>query len=260
MAGMTLVSAQIGELVDLVRGVLGDETVGLYLYGSAVMGGLQRASDIDAFLVARRPTTLGERRALGQRLLPMSGKQAAGGPARSIELTVVVQSEVRPWRYPPRLDFQYGDWLRAEFEEGTPPSPRTSPDLAVVITMVLVAARPLLGPPAAEVLDPVPIGDLDRALIDVIPGLLDDLETDSTNVILTLARVWTTLTTGEVRSKDGAADWAIERVPEDLQVVLARARATYLGHEPERWDDLQPLVSTLAEFIVREARSEAGVG
>jgi streptomycin 3"-adenylyltransferase len=130
----------------------------------------------------------------------------------------------------------------------------------VVITMVLVAARPLLGPPAAEVLDPVPIGDLDRALIDVIPSLLDDLETDSTNVILTLARVWTTLTTGEVRSKDGAADWAIERVPEDLQVVLARARATYLGHEPERWDDLQPLVPTLAEFIVHKARSEAGVG
>jgi predicted nucleotidyltransferase len=259
MAGTTSATRQTSEVVDLVRGVLGDDVVGVYLYGSAVMGGLRWSSDIDVFVVSRRPTTLAERRALGQRLLWMSGKQAAGGPARSIELTVVVQSEVRPWRYPPRLDFQYGDWLRAEFEEGTPPSPRPSPDLAVVITMLLAAGRPLFGPSADEVLDPVPTGDLHRALIDVIPGLLDDLETDTANVTLTLARIWTTLATGDIRTKDAASDWAMERVPEDLRKVLAHARATYLGDEPERWDDLQPLIPMLAEFIVRKAKGEAGI-
>jgi predicted nucleotidyltransferase len=259
MAGTTSTTRQIGELVDLVGSVLGDDIVGVYLYGSAVMGGLQWSSDLDVFVVARRPTTPAERRVLGQRLLPMSGMHAAAGPSRSIELTIVVQSDVRPWRYPPRLDFQYGDWLRAEFERGAPPSPRPSPDLAVVITMVLASARHLFGPSAAEVLDPLPSTDLDRALIEVIPGLLDDLETDTRNVILTLGRIWMTLSTGEIRSKDAAADWAMERVPGDLRAVLVRARASYLGDEPDRWDDLQSLVPTLAEFIVRRAKSEAGI-
>ena len=34
------------------------------------------------------------------------------------QVTVVVRSEVRPWRYPPRMDFQYGEWLRSDLEIG----------------------------------------------------------------------------------------------------------------------------------------------
>src|SRR6266540_352922 len=33
------------------------------------------------------------------------------GPARPVELTIVVQSEVRPRRYPPRRELWYGEWL-----------------------------------------------------------------------------------------------------------------------------------------------------
>jgi streptomycin 3"-adenylyltransferase len=95
-------------------------------------------------------------------------------------------------------------------------------------------------------------------MLDVIPGLLDDLETDTRNVILTLARIWTTLATGDIRPKDAAADWVTKRLPENLRAVLARARAIYLGDAPEGWDDLLPLVPITAEFIVRSASSEAG--
>ena len=30
-------------------------------------------------------------------------------------MTIVVKSEFNPWHYPPKFDFQYGDWLRGEF-------------------------------------------------------------------------------------------------------------------------------------------------
>jgi streptomycin 3"-adenylyltransferase len=49
---------------------------------------------------------------LVSRLLKISRKP------RRLELTIVVQSDIRPWRYPPRMDFQYGDWWREEFERG----------------------------------------------------------------------------------------------------------------------------------------------
>jgi predicted nucleotidyltransferase len=248
--------AQIDAVIELVRAILGDDAVGAYLYGSAVMGGLKPTSDLDVFVVTRQPTTPDDKRALIDRLMPISGAHATAGPARSIELTIVVQSEIRPWRYPPRLDFMYGDWLRTEFERGEiPAGPRPNPDLAVLITIVLLDGRALFGAPAVDVFDPIPRADLERALIDVIPGLLAELEPDTRNVILTLARIWTTLVTGEILPKDAAADWAMARLPDEHRAVLARARAIYVGEEPERWDDLQLFVRPHAEYVVREIQA-----
>jgi predicted nucleotidyltransferase len=238
---------QLDRVVELVGDVLGPDLVGAYLFGSAVLGGLKPESDLDVLAVTRRRTTRDQRRRLVERLLASSGQ----GGRRRIELTVVVESEVNPWRYPPRMDFQYGDWLRAQFEAGDPePWPTTNPDLASLITMALLANRPLLGPPPADVFDPVPHDDLIRAITGELGALLDDLDSDTRNVILTLARIWSTVETGAVRSKDAAADWALARLPEEQRAVLARARAIYVGEEEERWDDLRPRIRLHAEHVV----------
>jgi hypothetical protein len=91
-----------------------------------------------------------------ERLLSISGWRTPEGRWRRVELTVVPASEVRPWRFPPRFDLQYGDWLRSAFERGEvePWPTNENPDLAVLLTVVLLAGRPVLGPPPAEVLDP----------------------------------------------------------------------------------------------------------
>lgn len=232
---------QVEQVVDLVRDVLGEDAVGAYLHGSTALDEMKPHSDIDVLVVSRRPTTSTERRALIDRLLRMSGRGDPSGDARSIELTIVVESEIRPWRYPPRCDFLYGDWLRSEFENGDlTPWTTPNPDLAPVITMVRSANRALFGPPPAEIFDPVPLEDLNRAIVEGIPGLLDDLDSDTTNVVLTLARIWTTLATGTIRSKHAAADWVLGRLPEEHRSVLAHARALYLGDdEEEHWGDLQ---------------------
>jgi predicted nucleotidyltransferase len=242
---------QIHAVVDLVRRILGNDLVAAYLSGSAVLGGLRPSSDIDILAVSRRPTTPDDKRALGDRLLRISGRHAAAGPARSIELTIAVQADVRPWRYPPLLDFQYGDWLRSEFERGDIPlAPQPNPDLAILMASVLLVGEPLIGSPPAEVLDAIPPADVDRAVMDGIPGLLEELESDTRNVILTLARIWTTVATGEIRPKDAAADWVLARLPEEHRAVLARARAIYLGEEAERWDDLVGRIRPYAEYVV----------
>ena len=43
-------------------------------------------------------------------------------------------------------------------------------------------------------------------MLDGVPSLMADLADDTRNVLLTLARIWTTVATGEIRSKDEAAD------------------------------------------------------
>jgi streptomycin 3"-adenylyltransferase len=247
------------EVVRIVTDVLGADVLGAYPHGSAVLGGLRATSDIDVLAVLRRGTTLDERRRIVERVLEISGRRATRGPARPVELTIVVQNDVRPWRYPPQVEFLYGEWLRDEYEAGTVPSPGLAPDLAPLITMVLLGNRPLLGPPPAEVLDPVPPRDLRRAIAAGVPDLLDDLAPDTRNVLLTLARIWTTLATGEIQSKDAAADWALRRLPAEHRPVLARARAMYVGDELEgEWSDSMADVRRHADHVVRQiARLEA---
>ncbi|MEU3852755.1 aminoglycoside adenylyltransferase family protein [Streptomyces sp. NPDC029554] len=243
-----------GHLVRLLRSTLGDSLLGVCLHGSATLGGLRPHSDVDVLAVLREPATHDRRRVLVEELLKVSG---VGDGLRPVELTLVVQGDVRPWRYPPVCDFLYGEWLREDFERGVTPGRGPSPDLATVLTMVLLADAPLYGPRPAELLDPVPEADLRRAIVAGVPELMGELATDTRNVLLTLARGWHTLATGGVRSKDAAAEWAVGRLPRAHRPALARARAVYLGHEEERWDGLD--VAACARYLARMIRERQGV-
>jgi streptomycin 3"-adenylyltransferase len=227
----------LAKIVQLVDGAVGAKAIGTYLHGSAVHGGLKPASDVDILVVTRHSLDDRERRTLVDGLLRISGP---GMGARPVELTVVVHSEVRPWRYPATADFLYGDWLRDEIESGGLPRPAPMPDLAIMIHLVLAADHALHGPPAAELLDPVPTADVVRGSLAGIPDLLQDLPSDTRNVVLTLARVWTTLATGEIRSKDAAAEWALSQLAPEHRPVLAHAKQLYLTrrYTEETWTDL----------------------
>lgn len=229
-------------------------TVRSEFLGSAVLGGLRHESDLDILAVSKRPTTPQEKRRLIQSLLSISGQMTPQGRLRRVELTIVVESDVKPWRYPPRMDFQYGDWWRIEFESGEiePWKSAVNADLSVLITMTMLSGKTVFGPAPAEVFDPIPQDDLIRAMIDEISGLRDDVDSDIRNVLLTLARIWSTVATGIIRSKDAAADWASARLPEAHRPALARARAIYLGDDSERWDDLKDRLHSFADFIIGE--------
>ncbi|GAA3346147.1 aminoglycoside adenylyltransferase family protein [Amorphoplanes nipponensis] len=225
---------QLRRIVRSAETVLGPGLVGAYQHGSGVLGGLRPASDLDVLVVTRQSMTTRQREALLAALLAISGPAAGGRP---VELTVVVQAEVRPWRFPPTADFLYGEWLRAELTAGGPPRPEPMPDLALLIAMVLAGDRPLAGPPPAQVLEPVPPADLARASLAGIAGLLADLAGDTRNVVLTFARIWATVATGEIRSKDAAARWALDRLPPEHRPVLRHARDLYrhTSYAAETW-------------------------
>ncbi|MDN3023361.1 aminoglycoside adenylyltransferase family protein [Streptomyces sp. S.PB5] len=257
-AAPTTPSTLTAPLLPLLHRTLGDNLLAVHLHGSATLAGLRPHSDLDFMVVVRRPTTRDERRSLVKELLtrPL-------GP-RPVELIVVVQGDIRPWRYPPTCEFLYGEWLREDYERGMVPAPEPSPDLAPLLTMTLRGNATVYGPPPAELLDPVPPADLRHAIVEGIPQLIADLDGDTRNVLLTLARIWTTLATGDIRSKDVAADWVLPHLPAEHRPVLAHARAVYLGDEQERWDDLtphlQPCVDQLLAGIDKSRRGAAEAG
>ena len=232
------VVAQAASALEALTGALGRDLLAVYLYGSAVAGGLRPDSDLDLFAVTRRRLRQPDRQRIVHALTPISARRERPADWRPLELTVVALDEVRPWRYPPRMELQYGEWLREAFDRGdVGPAEPHSPDLAVLVSMVRSAGRPLLGSPAVAVLDAVPAADVRRAMVDSLPALLDDLEDDTRNVLLTLARMWCTAVTGELRPKDAAADWVLGRLPEAQQAPLRRARDLYRGGGFGPWND-----------------------
>ena len=80
--------------------------------------------------------------------------------------------------------------------------------------------------------------------------------------MLTFARIWATVATGTIWSKDRAADWALARLPEEHRSVLVRARAIYTGEEDpdERWDDLQAAIRPHVDAVLAEIEQARGAG
>lgn len=172
---------QTEDVVEAARAVLGSSVLGAYLHGSSALDAMQWRSDLDILVVTRRRLTKAQRAALAQALLPISGRRAQWPAVRPVELTVVAQPEVRPWRFPPRREFQYGEWLRKDIEAGVVQGPVDDPDLALLLTMAMSANRTVFGPPPAVVLDPVPFEDVRHAAVECVPGLFLDLDGDTTN-------------------------------------------------------------------------------
>jgi streptomycin 3"-adenylyltransferase len=248
---------QIHQCLTLVNEVFGEDLLGVYLYGSSIVGGLQKYSDLDLFVVSNRATTREEKAQLVKALLKISGIYMKSEKL-PIEITIVEKSAINPWQYPPHFDFQYGEWLRQQFDDGNiePWPDKLMPDLALLVTQILLASTTLVGADPDQLLCKVPYKDFMTALVDALPHLMGDLESDVRNVLLTLARIWSTVATDAIRSKPAAADWVINHLPEKYRPVMERAKAICKGQTTEHWDDIQELIKPCADFMLSEANNK----
>jgi aminoglycoside 9-adenylyltransferase len=237
------------QALKIIVELLGSSIVGVYLFGSAVNGGLRMNSDVDVLVVVNRSLSTLIRKKLTDRLMLISGKIGNIDSVRPLEITVINHSDVVPWRYPPRNEFIYGEWLRSEFEKGQIQDPTCDPDLAIVLAQLSMNSISLFGPEASEILDPVPMADIRRAIKESLPGLIEGIEGDERNVILTLARMWQTVSIGEISPKDMAAKWASSRLPKECSTLLDLARKAYRGECIDKWEGLDSEVTTLVHHM-----------
>ena len=223
-----------------------------------MLGGAQPTSDVDILVITGRLATVPEKRQLVDGLMGISAPFPPPGPERCVEMTVVALPQVRPWRYPPSFDLQYGEWLRKRFENGDDLALQATvnPDLTTLLTIVLLGDRPLFGPPPGTLLDPVLMDDCVEAMVNDIDVFMDEFDGDTRNLLLRLARIWQTVITGVIDRKDRAALWAGERLPPDCRRLMERARAMYLGWQPDQWTDWPSEARACAEFMISQIRRE----
>ncbi|OUZ08863.1 hypothetical protein BHE97_12070 [Aeromicrobium sp. PE09-221] len=233
---------------------------GFYLYGSAVTR-LNPDSDIDLLLLTHRSLTSGERAAIIGILLEVSGwhdhaeRFPEAADRRPIELTSVVLGDVSSWPEWPTRDFQYGEWMRAEFVEGGLSPPARDHDVVTLLATAQAEHRALIGPALSDLVAAVPRGALRDAVLAGIPDLLDDIAGDERNTLLTLARAVVTIRDGRIVAKDVAAEEVIEHLDGHGRSLLAWARDGYRGIVVDDWSDRTAEAHALAHRLAELAGS-----
>ena len=243
------------QAFKVVGELLGSAIVGVYLFGSAVTSGLRINSDVDVLVVVNQSLNEVIRKKLTNRLMHISGKIGNSDAVRPLEVTVINHGDVVPWRFPPKNEYIYGEWLRDEFENGQIQEPTYDPDLAIVLAQVRKNSVSLFGSDAADILEPVPMTHIRRAIMESLPGLIEGIKGDERNVILTLARMWLTVAVGEISSKDLAAEWAIPKLPKEHATLLNLARKAYRGEYVDNWEGLDTKVMALVNHMKNSIES-----
>lgn len=237
------------KAVEALKKLLTQQIIGIYLYGSAVDGGLQIDSDVDVLVVTNQNLSEKIRKALTEQLLSISGEIGNKEGLRYLEVTIVNKDELSPWKFPPKYDFMYGEWLREQFENGEVPEPANDPDFVILLAQAREKSITLYGKNISDVLDPVSMIDIPKAIKASIPELTLNIKNDERNVILTLARMWVTAATGEITSKDQSAKWVIPKLPEEHAVLVELARSAYLGERIDDWNSMENEVTSLFNYM-----------
>lgn len=227
---------QVESLQHGLEAVLGPKLIGVYLHGSLALGCFNPArSDIDAIAVADRAPTEDEQRALVELTLRLSER---GPPPRKsgcpLELSIVTAADLNPWRYPTPYVFHFGESWRLRLEGGELPSSGTDHDLAAHLTVLRHAGVALSGPAVATTFPTVPPADYrDSLLRDLTYAKEERLGLYG---VLTGSRIWATLATGRLHSKDSGAAWVETRAAPRFRPLVSTALRVYRGESDEPVD------------------------
>ena len=213
--------AVLKRLVSGIRAVLGQELVGLYLYGSAVTGGFDEGvSDLDLMAVTSSEVDHVDLAGLERMHLDV----VRGDPAWDdrIEVVYVGQSTLRSFRTnsgslavispgePFHLVSDVADWLMNWY-------------------LVRETGVVLHGPAAAEIIPPITRSEFVAAVARYAAWLRSRSDEhlgpgSMAYAVLSLCRALYTVRTGQPTSKQVASAWASERLPAWAWLIEAALR------------------------------------
>ena len=204
----------LDELIDRVRRVLGDELLGVYLMGSAALGGyVHGRSDVDVTVVVRAPLD----RLVKDALVAGLRHEALPCPARGLEL--VVYARGRP---DPELNLNSGE--RMPFLATVGPG-EDSPHWFVLDRAILAArGRALAGPPPAEIVPAPSEEEILEALAVGLKWYRDHPDEARDDAALNAVRARAYLERGEWISKAEAVERLLDEVRSSVESRRAQLR------------------------------------
>ena len=247
----------IKAFVEESEAILRDNLSGVYLHGSAVMGCFNpRKSDIDLIVVVERPVSDPVKRAY----MDMVVRYNALGPAKGIEMSVVLRSVCRPFVYPTPFELHFSAGHLAWYEEDPDGYIRemngVDKDLAAHFTVINKRGRRLYGPPVKEMFAEVPGSDYMDSLWYDVEGAPEEITEYPMYLTLNLARVLAYREEGLVLSKKEGAEWALRKLPAEYRPLIEDALREYSEDAEIVYD--KALAVRYAAYAVERIRQESG--
>jgi predicted nucleotidyltransferase len=206
---------EISELLDAltegVRGILGDQLVGVYLFGSSTSRAFDRESDVDVVVVTNRripDDVFVSLQAMHARIAAIDSRYAT-----QLEVSYIPRRAIR--RYDP-TDVLHPRLARGKNEMLHMMSHGS--DWVAQRYLIRERGVALLGPPPSTLIDPVSGDDLRTAMRELLRTWLEPMIGDPPHVrtrgyqsfiVLAVCRILYTVEKGDVLSKSAAATWGV---------------------------------------------------
>lgn len=224
----------IESFVSHSRQILGENLVGVYLHGSAVMGCFNPAkSDLDFIVVIAHPMTDETKRAYMDMVLALN----ADGPAKGIEMSIVLREVCKPFVYPTPFELHFSErhinWYRENPADYVQKMNGSDKDLAAHFKVIRARGKCLWGAPVSDVFAEVPATDYMDSLWEDICDAPQEIENNTMYLVLNLARVMAYKKEDLILSKKEGGEWALKNLPEEFAAVIRTALEEYAGASEE---------------------------
>jgi Domain of unknown function (DUF4111) len=244
------IAAYLERLSARTAGVLGDSLVGVYLHGSAVLGGFARQrSDLDLLVVAAGPL---DARAKGRLAAELSPEAMPCPAERGLELSVVTLAAALAPAAEPRFGLHLasaGPGGPARVVDGR--DRPGDPDLLLHFAVCREHGRPLSGPPPPEVFAPVRRAWLLRGMERELAWAREHAPAEYQ--VLNACRAWRFAEENVLCSKLDGGRWARDRL-DDPWSSTSRSRGSPAARPERRRARRRPSWSGSSAGLARPAR------
>ena len=235
--------------VDDLRGALGDELVGAYLYGSAVSGGFDPAlSDLDILVVTETPVD----EQPFERFAGLVSRLQAREPdwAGRLDVLFIGRSTLADFRAGggPFLEISHEEPLEVK---------RRADEWLETWYLARTADWPVIGPAPTELIPPIATREFLDDVVRGVPWFIAPERNKGTDGwlayrTLTLSRLLRSLESGSLCSKVEGATWAIERYPEQAPLIQAALDVRAAGGHDVLTAEQRAAIPPLLEFLASE--------
>lgn len=235
---MNLLDRLTDNFVTQSREILGDNLVGIYLHGSAVMGCFnEKKSDIDLLTVVDSPLCNETKR----RYMDMVVELNASAPEKGIELSVVQKGVCRPFLYPTPFELHFSithlQWYKTDSSDYIDKMNGTDKDLAAHFTIIYHRGKCLYGKEIKEVFERVRTEFYFDSIWNDIQNAEEEITANPTYITLNLCRVLAYKKDGLILSKQEGGNWGLEHAPEKYRPLILQALDDYSSGKSMEWDE-----------------------
>ncbi|GCE24088.1 aminoglycoside adenylyltransferase domain-containing protein [Dictyobacter kobayashii] len=227
-----VIKAEVQTILAEFERLLGDNLLGIYLYGSLAAGGFNpERSDINLLVVTARPLAVETRRNIIELVLRISRFPAP------LDITFIVKQELQALAQSLPIELHYDETVRQHYQSALhsedqqqwSDQAQSNNQLILDLSSLHHYGVCLYGQPIAETIPVIPDTIFRTALIQYLQEIQARPLQDPITFVLDASRGMAYLRDGSFLSKRDGGTWGLNQLPEQYHPLLQQVLAIYQG-------------------------------